>query len=113
MTSNWRSSTENGPIFRPKRIAFSTSERSATRKPGRNIFFDSKSYHHLVNTKCRSMVYSNKQVFTTDIGLGCYYVTNVDNGSTIAVERPSILTGVTSIAVDPSGNVIVKDGINP
>jgi hypothetical protein len=53
------------------------------------------------------MVYSNKQVFTTDIGLGCYYVTNVDNGSTIAVEHPSILTGVTSIAVDPSGNVIV------
>lgn len=68
------------------------------------------SQHHIVNTKCRFIACKDNRVITTDMGLNCYYITNLqDNKTEVHPSRNgnNILREPTGVFIDPAGNVVV------
>merc|ERR1719510_147681 len=68
------------------------------------------SPHHIITTKCRFIACKDNRVITTDMGLNCYYITNLrDNKTEVHPSQNGniILREATGVFIDPAGNVIV------
>jgi len=50
---------------------------------------------------CRFVAVSEKCIYTTDMGRGCYYVTDFKTDKTVAVEFHKNIKSVLGIVVDP------------
>ncbi len=58
------------------------------------------------NTMCRFVAVSEQFIYTTDMGLGCCYVTDVKSDKTVAVDFHKSIKNVLGIVVDPVTNQI-------
>ena len=72
--------------------------------------------YYINTTKCRFLTCNDGHVITTDMGLGCYYVTSIKAGTTEAHSHTvksatggstNLLKDATGVFVDPAGNVII------
>ena len=53
---------------------------------------------------CRFVAVAEKSIYTTDMGLGCYYVTDFKSDKTVAVDFHKDIKNVLGIVVDPVTN---------
>ena len=74
------------------------------------------SHRHLLQTKGRFLCYNYDRIITTDMGLVCYYITDLNKNTTEAVYSNTNPAGLnsnnrlkeaTGVFIDPAGNVIV------
>jgi hypothetical protein len=71
------------------------------------------SHHHLSKTRCRFIACDNHTIITTDMGLNCFYITNLKENSTEVISDKVSQSGkdnlrqATGAFVDPAGNMVI------
>lgn len=65
--------------------------------------------YQLNKTKCRHLCARDGLVYTTDFGLGCFYITDLRDRKTTSVyyDNGDKLGSILGIGLDPAGNVLV------